>query len=227
MGKAVQRWFFAALALITAPAAAVPADFGEMAGRCAPDVHPATLAAVVSAESGFNPLAIGVNGPDAPRVRASTLAEAIEAAEKLLEDGRSIDLGLGQINSANLTRLGLTVRSAFDPCENLRAAAVVLVENFDRHRAKAADEQAALTAALSTYNTGSPTRGVSNGYVARVREKADAYRVPALAEALPSGPAAAPIPSWDVFGQALGRPDASRPSTSVVYAEPGVAVESE
>lgn len=227
MGKATQSWFFAVLAMISWPVAAVPAEFAELAGRCAPDVHPATLAAVVAAESGFNPLAIGVNGPDAPKIRASSREEAVAAAEKLLEDGRSIDLGLGQINSANLARLGLTLESAFDPCENLRAAAVVLVENFDRHRGQAADEQAALTAALSTYNTGSPTRGVSNGYVARVRERAGEYRVPALSDSSAPAPAAAPIPSWDVFGQALGRPDASRPSTSVVFADAGEIAESE
>lgn len=217
MGKVGQSWFFAVLALVCSPASAVPAGFAELAGRCAPDVDPATLAAVVAAESDFNPLAIGVNGPDAPKIRAASRAEAIAAAEKLLSDGRSIDLGLGQINSANLDRLGLTPESAFDSCENLRATAAVLVENFERHRAPGAGDQAALTAALSTYNTGSATRGVSNGYVARVREKAAAYRVPALSEATPSAPAAAPIPTWDVFGQALGRPDASRPSTSVVF----------
>lgn len=226
MGKVGQSWFFAVLALVCSPASAVPAEFVELAGRCAPDVDPATLAAVVAAESDFNPLAIGVNGPDAPKIRAASRAEAITAAEKLLSDGRSIDLGLGQINSANLDRLGLTPESAFDSCENLRATAAVLVENFERHRAPGTDEQAALTAALSTYNTGSPTRGVSNGYVARVRGRAEKYRVPALVGGGAPAPAASEIPSWDVFGRALGRPDASRPSTFAVSAGAGESAES-
>ena len=37
-------------------------DFVSLAMQCAPMVAPLTMAAIVKTESGFNPLAIGVNG---------------------------------------------------------------------------------------------------------------------------------------------------------------------
>jgi type IV secretion system protein VirB1 len=54
-----------------------------------------------------------------------------------------------QISSRNFQWLGLTVETAFNACDSLRAAA--------QH----------LTSA-SAYNTGSPTRGFANGYVQKI-----------------------------------------------------------
>lgn len=171
-------------------------EFAGIAARCAPAVHPATLAAVVRQESRFDPLAIGVNGSPAVRVRASTLDEAVRTAEKLIAAGRSIDIGLGQINSANLQWLGITIREAFDPCTNLEAAARILAENYLRYRDDFSTDQAALDAALSAYNTGSRTGGLRNGYVAKVRAGAGVARQVAGAHA----PAPRQAPAWDAFG---------------------------
>lgn len=198
--------------VLAAPArasAVVPTqEFELLAARCAPAVHPQTLAAVVRQESRFNAWAIGVNGSPAVRVRAKSLDEAVASAERLIAQGRSIDVGLGQINSVNLRWLGLSVRNAFDPCRNLTAAARVLTENYRRYRRGAASDQAALDAALSAYNTGSRTGGLRNGYVAKVRggigaTTQHALAVPAVqtesrAVASPPEPAAA----WDAFGRA-------------------------
>ncbi|WP_430541692.1 lytic transglycosylase domain-containing protein [Xanthomonas euvesicatoria] len=190
-------------ALVTpARASAEAMDFTELAARCAPQVHPQTLAAVVGHESGFNPLAIGVNGVPTTRVRAQTAEEAIRLSEQLIAQGRNIDMGLGQINSANLKWLGLSVRQVFDPCTNLTAAARVLVGNYRSQAGKQADTQRALDAALSQYNTGDPKRGLANGYVGKVRRRAGLPAGSVMVE-IAQQPAPAP---WDAFGH-TARPE--------------------
>jgi len=188
-------------------------DMHELAARCAPSVAAETLLAVAKVESGFNPLAIGVNGRPAVQVRASDKADAVAKAATLIAQGRNVDLGLAQINSRNLAWLGLTVEAAFDPCRNLAASARVLQDGYGRGASKGAGEQPALLAALSYYNTGHPERGIRNGYVAKVT-KAAATIVPALRPAQLANLAEAPAaeaevehPAWDVFGRA--RPPAT------------------
>lgn len=166
---------------------------------CAPGVHPTTMAAIVRAESSFNPLAIGVNGSKPPPIRskASTKQEAVKQAKDLLAQGYNIDLGLGQINSANLGWLGLTVEQAFEPCTNIRAAARVLTENYQRALKQYDNQQEALRAALSAYNTGNFQNGLTNGYVARVVASA-AHVVPAIGGEV-AAPEAAPTLQNNVF----------------------------
>lgn len=200
-------------------ATAMPAEeFEVLAARCAPTVHPQTLAAVVRHESRFNPLAIGVNGTPAVRVRAKTLDEAVASAQRLIAQGRSIDLGLGQINSNNLKWLGLSVREVFEPCRNLAAAGRVLTENYRRYRAEHPTEQGALDAALSAYNTGNRVGGLRNGYVSKVRAgaglapratevvapRATATAGAAAASPEPAIPTAQPVrpAAWDAFARA-------------------------
>lgn len=51
---------------------------------------------------------------------------------------------------------------------NLRAMQVVLLKGYEKAAKTHGPGQQALVAALSTYNTGHPERGVRNGYVASV-----------------------------------------------------------
>lgn len=184
-----------------------------LAAQCAPGVAPETLLSIVAVESGFNPLAIGVNGRPRVTVAASFPREAVTRATALIASGRSVDLGLAQINSANLGWLGMSVADAFDPCRNLSAAGRVLQDGFRRSAGSGVGAQAALQTALSYYNTGHPRRGFDNGYVARVLRASARYTpyagpVPSVmpsalgpAEPIPAAaPVAAPAP-WDVFGQ--------------------------
>lgn len=143
-------------------------DFNTLAAECAPWVAPSTLAAIVRTESGFKPLAIGVNGGARLARQPSGIEEAVATAKWLIANGYNIDLGLGQINSANLSKTGLSVEAAFDPCRNLAAAAAILQWNYKSASRQAPSEQSALQAALSAYNTGSFSRGFSNGYVQKV-----------------------------------------------------------
>ena len=116
----------------------------------------------------------------------------------------SVDLGLMQVNSANLGQ-----RSA---CPSpTRSTLVALIEAGGRVLSEA--YQRALRGALSAYNTGDPQRGISNGYVSRVERVA--LSVPSIARpALPrlqrnrhccprTAQAAA---GWDVFAQSGGTP---------------------
>nr|WP_294867684.1 lytic transglycosylase domain-containing protein [uncultured Pseudogulbenkiania sp.] len=137
---------------------------------CAPAVHPTTGAAVVRHESGGELWALGVNGGKV-RPQPKTAAQAAAAARIWIAQGVTVDLGLAQINSRTAARLGFTIEQVLDPCTNLRAMQQVLVENYRSGAALKGAGQGALEAALSTYNTGSPTRGMSNGYVGKVLEQ--------------------------------------------------------
>lgn len=125
------------------------AAFLGLAAACASDVAPETLAGIVRAESGFNALVIGVNGPGGGARYPASVAEAVADAKRLIAQGRSIDLGLMQINGQNLGWLGLSIEDAFDPCRNVAAGARVLTS-------------------FSGYNTGNKQRGFANGYVQKV-----------------------------------------------------------
>lgn len=166
-----------------------------LAAACAPGVAPETLAAVARAESGFDILAINVNGPGGGRVRPTGAADAVARARALIAAGRSVDLGLMQVNSRNLGWLGLTVEDAFDPCRSVAAGARVLT-------------------AFSGYNTGSPSRGFANGYVARVLA-AGAANAGAPARPAPAPTAGTPAPpppeSWDVWAVPAPQPQAPSP----------------
>lgn len=160
-------------------------DFVALAQECAPWVAHETMAAIVKTESAFRPLAIGVNGGAKLTRQPENKAEAVVTAKWLIANGYNIDMGLGQVNSANLGKTGLTVEDAFDPCKNLAAAATILHWNYQAASRKVGGEQAALHAALSAYNTGSFTRGFSNGYVQKVVNNAGPT---------PAAPVVAPIP---------------------------------
>ncbi|WCF29602.1 lytic transglycosylase domain-containing protein [Xylella fastidiosa] len=147
-------------------------DFLALSQECAPWVATQTMAAIVKTESGFNPLLISVNGGAKLVRQPENKAEAVSTARWLIEKGYNIDLGLGQVNSSNLVKVGLSVEDAFEPCKNLAAAATILQGNFQVAKGKVHDDQAALHAALSAYNTGSFSKGFLNGYVQKVLNNA-------------------------------------------------------
>lgn len=143
-------------------------DFLAFAQQCAPMVAPQTMAAIVKTESGFRPLAIGINGGARLVRQPESVEEAVVTANWLIGNGYNIDLGLGQVNSSNLRKTGLAVEDAFDSCKNLSASAMILHGNYKDASRRIVGEQAALHAAISAYNTGNFSAGFSNGYVQRV-----------------------------------------------------------
>lgn len=177
----------------------MPLDFPALAQQCAPQISPTTMAAVVRAESGFNPYAIGVVHGRLLR-QPSTEAEAIATAHALSANGWRFSVGLAQVNRTNWTPYGLTERTAFDPCRNLAAGAAILQRCFERARHAHADEQAGLRASLSCYASGDFSTGLRNGYVQRVVNDA---RQPVPASPV-MVPAIAPIPVIPVTGDPSG-----------------------
>lgn len=167
----------------------MPLDFLMLAQQCAPQISPTTMAAVVRAESGFNPYAIGVVRGRLTR-QPSSEAEAMATAHSLSASGWHFSVGLAQVNRDNWSRYGLTERTAFDPCRNLAAGAAILQGCFELARHAHADEQAALRASLSCYASGDFSAGFRSGYVQRVVKDAQ-QPVPTLPIVVP---AITPIP---------------------------------
>lgn len=133
---------------------------------CAPTVAPSTVERVIQVESKGDPLALNVNGATLRR-KPRNAAEAAEFARAYIKAGYTVDMGLMQVNSSNLKRLGYTVADMFEPCKNLAAGAKVLTDFYVSATDHYTEPQAALRAALSAYNTGSFRRGFANGYVSR------------------------------------------------------------
>ncbi|MGH7085701.1 MAG: transglycosylase SLT domain-containing protein, partial [Acetobacteraceae bacterium] len=82
--------------------------FTQLAGTCAPEVAPGTLAALAAVESRFNTLAIYDNTTHAA-LHPKDRAEAVTLARQAISAGHSVDLGLMQINSRNLGLLHLSI----------------------------------------------------------------------------------------------------------------------
>lgn len=156
---------------------------------CAPEVAPETMAAVVEVESGGNSLAILVVGAKL-KTPPTNAVEAIEVAEQLEELGKTFSVGLAQLPAKDLAKLGLTYESAFDPCENLKAASRKLVTCYQKAKKRAAfvEDQTALSDALSCYRYGNFKKGYQApkgtlSYVDQVRaavQPLPPYTVPSL-----------------------------------------------
>ena len=147
--------------------------------QCAPSVDPHMIVAIGQHESGLDPLTIHDNttglvlhGAGAAGAAPQLIAAGQSTQLVPLEfaAGHSVDLGLMQVNSMNLGLLGLSVSDAFTACRSVEAAAKLL-------------------ALFSRYNTGSPQRGIANGYAAKVQARMDGVRGVAPANA--ADPAAA------------------------------------
>jgi type IV secretion system protein VirB1 len=126
----------------------------QMLRDCAPSVSPQTMTAIVRVESGGNALALRDNTLNRTFAPSDT-REGVAWANQLLALGHSLDIGLSQINSANLPMLGLSVRQVFDPCINLQAGATILGEDYRNASAHFGAGQYALRRAIGAYNTGS------------------------------------------------------------------------
>lgn len=135
--------------------------------QCAYNTHPDTVKAIIQVESAGNPYAIGVNFGGRNGHKPNNATEAALVARNLIANGKNIDMGLMQINSANMRRLGLSTEAMFDPCTNIRIGTKILSTNYVQAVDIYGPGENALRAALSAYNTGSMVKGFRNGYVAK------------------------------------------------------------
>jgi type IV secretion system protein VirB1 len=133
--------------------------------RCAPDVGPLTMTSLVAYESGARPYAIGDNTARRSYF-PSTKERAKLVARALLLEGHDLDLGIAQINVANLRARRFTLDRAFDPCQNAALGARILVDDYLGASREFGRSQTALVHALSAYNSGGYWAGL--GYAAGV-----------------------------------------------------------
>ncbi|CAN7781237.1 lytic transglycosylase domain-containing protein [Cupriavidus necator] len=155
--------------------AGVDPELSALLARCAPTVHPETMAAVVSAESRGHQFAIADAGPVklpwAQRkalVRSlypGSLQEAVSTAQTLIANGHTVSLGVAQVNDRNLARMGVSIQDVFDPCVNIAVGGKILTDFYEKAVAKFGNGPAAMNAALSAYNSGDWQRGARDGYV--------------------------------------------------------------
>jgi type IV secretion system protein VirB1 len=140
----------------------------QLLAECAPQVAPDTMSAIVRVESSGNPLAINVNGAQRLVRQPRNRQEAQGWVTWLIAHGYSVDMGLTQVNSRNLQRLGVSAEQMFEPCDNLKTGARILIENYVGASKRYGSGEGALRAAISAYNTGNYQSGFSNGYVAKI-----------------------------------------------------------
>ncbi|MDA8093987.1 MAG: lytic transglycosylase domain-containing protein [Betaproteobacteria bacterium] len=146
-------------------------DIFTLLMACGPAVAPQTTTALIVAESGGNPYAIGDNTSHrsyAPK----TKMQAIALATSLLNAGHRIDMGLTQISSPWLNTWRLSLDQVFGVCSNIRIGTELLAYNYQKCAATGTTKQSTLDCALSLYNTGTMARGYA--YVARVLRAAHA-----------------------------------------------------
>lgn len=137
---------------------------------CAPEIAPNTVAQIMRVESNGNPLAINVNGINR-KFSASSQKEAADIVRSYVSKGYSVDVGLMQVNSVNFSTLGYrleAIESLFEPCNNIAAGGQILSNFYKRSQQVHSSGEKTLRGAISAYNTGSFTRGISNGYVDKV-----------------------------------------------------------
>ncbi|WP_242734304.1 lytic transglycosylase domain-containing protein [Xanthomonas translucens] len=169
---------------------------------CSIGVHPQTVQAIIKHESGGNPYAIN---NQARSFYPTRLEDAQRIAVEQVRAGRSTDVGLMQVNSQHLRKFGVTPKDLLEPCTNIRIGTTILRQDYAQTWAKYRAEKPALLGALSMYNTGNESRGLSNGYVREVSQAAG------VAVNFPAG------------GKASGRRSAKAQSIAVPMVSPAGA----
>jgi type IV secretion system protein VirB1 len=160
-------------------------SFQTLAQACAAKVPVSTLEAIARTESALYPYALSINRPHQLARRQgwnrgtitlerqpTSREEAVAWTKWLLAQGITVSIGLLQVNSEHAALLHVTPEQLFDPCTNLRAGAALLSATYSATARIQGEGFAALDSALSYYNTGSPTAGLSNGYVQQVKTHA-------------------------------------------------------
>lgn len=143
-------------------------DIPQHLAQCAPQVSPVLMHALVRTESSWNPLAIGPDVGQPAIAQPGTLDEAVRTVKQLQASGAKFSLGLAQIHVSNVTRRGLTLEQAFDPCRNLRMGQTILFENYNQAIKEGYTGVDAVWAALRGYNSGGVNKPVSDKYANKI-----------------------------------------------------------
>jgi hypothetical protein len=157
------------------------AEFLSLAGHCAPGAPADTLLAIANTESALYANAISMNRPNAAARRAGygdgqlvltrqpkDRKEAMYWLHWLASHHYTVSIGLMQVNSEMAPKFHVNPDQLLEPCTNLRIGAAILISVYTDLAREIGEGFSALDAALSFYNSGNPTTGFRNGYVANV-----------------------------------------------------------
>jgi type IV secretion system protein VirB1 len=160
------------------------AEFLQLAEACARPVPAQTLLAIARTESALYPYALSLNRPRRLALAAGvegearlarqprSRAESLRWAMQLEARGITVSLGLMQINSEELRRLGVPLSAALEPCTNLKLGALLLSYHYRAAGREGRVRDVPLAEALSRYNSGHPRQGLRSGYVEKVFQAA-------------------------------------------------------
>ncbi|OCX71331.1 hypothetical protein A6M27_19000 [Acidithiobacillus thiooxidans] len=137
----------------------------QVVTQCAPQVNPDTLAAIIRVESGGDALALHDNS-NGRTYHPKTRAQAIQILTALMASGARVDVGLGQVDTENFARYGLTPQNAFNACHNVRVAGKLLTVDYRLAKMTYPAGQSALYHTFELYNSGN-TSGDA-GYADRI-----------------------------------------------------------
>lgn len=152
-----------------------PMLISALLNQYAPQIPRSVAAGICSVESGGDAWALD-DDTTHQSYRPRTYAGAIALAHTLISRGHSVDLGLMQVNSVHLGQSGVTIETMLDPASNLRASQTIFTEDLATARGN-------LRAALSLYNSGSPT--YSLGYADKVLAATSSPYGSAILEGVP------------------------------------------
>jgi len=126
---------------------------------------------IAEQESSGKPYAFNVNRWEGETIPMISMESSIDLSKRFVDKGYSVDVGLMGINSKNIDRLGQSIETTFDPCTNIAMGETIYTEFLEKAKVSGFVGHEAIRVALSQYNTGSMTRGFTNGYVDKVWER--------------------------------------------------------
>ena len=151
------------------------------AEHCAQRVPFQAILAITTVESGLNPYALSINYPQQmahkyglanQRINLTrqpqNITEAVSWMRWFHAHGYTVSAGLMQVNTEMAQRFRVSPEQLFDPCTNIAIGTAILNSNYDHSLRTLPSPHAAYSSALSAYNTGSNTAGLTNGYVEKV-----------------------------------------------------------
>lgn len=161
-------------------------DYVALAQHCAPEIDTALVVRLVRRESSFNAFAIGLDSRDSLKPQPQNFNEAVQTAERLIQQGFKFSAGPAQIHIDNIRRFGLTWRQVFHPCTNLSYAQTIFLYYHGKAVATGLRGDDAVFAALRGYNSGNINAAVSNNYAAAILSRPSALQASRSVQKQPS-----------------------------------------
>ncbi|HEV2603754.1 MAG TPA: type IV secretion protein [Microvirga sp.] len=173
--------------------------------RCAPGGVPREpLVAIVREASGGEPFLISFGGErrGPVKVLASSREEAVELTTEAIVAGEPrVAIGLAQLDTSQLQRMGLSVTQAFEPCRHVKATGQLFNERFEAALRHGRDRNVALAGVTASFRT-ARTEELPRTRPPRLTE----LQQPPVAPASQRGSGRGPPdpPHWDVYRSSIG-----------------------